>query len=504
MVRTHPSTPDERAQLAVAMLAHRGEYGIITRLSRTSGVSRPTLYAWRSQAECALKQAFTPPCSAPVITPQLSRQVLTVWIAHSSDRDIQSCFRTLTAQGISLTTITTILQEAEQRALQWLATTAPPSVRALALDEIYAKARRGAYLNAVDVHSGAVWASVGPVAVDTDSWTLVLWELQAREVVWDRLTMDGGAAARAASHTVTPDLLIQGDQWHVLHSCAQCQGRLLRWLQDLQQQTTVVVRQAARITAGQKPRCRNPKTEVVVHTADVAAAQRLVDAIGFLTQELRRLLDVVVLDGRGVLSAAQRQQELSSLLSLWAEVVAAAPKPQQAMLRELLSTVTEALPELLTFVAHLDWVQADLRSVLAPERQALLGWAWLRRKTLGWSAGDILAAIPPTWRDAARLLLLAWADAVRVSTAVERWHSILRVHLTVHRTLSPGRLALLAVWHNHRLFTRGIHKGNNPLHLSGMRDAPTDWLVALGYPPADASSITDARPTLAPAIACAA
>jgi len=28
-----------------------------------------------------------------------------------------------------------------------------------------------------------------------------------------------------------------------------------------------------------------------------------------------------------------------------------------------------------------------------------------------------------------------------------------------------------------------MHKGMNPLHLSGMMDAPTDWLVALGYVP---------------------
>jgi hypothetical protein len=45
-------------------------------------------------------------------------------------------------------------------------------------------------------------------------------------------------------------------------------------------------------------------------------------------------------------------------------------------------------------------------------------------------------------------------------------------------------LAWLAVWHNHRVFTRGIHTGMSQLHLSGMTAAPTDWLVALGYPPA--------------------
>jgi len=109
--------------------------------------------------------------------------------------------------------------------------------------------------------------------------------------------------------------------------------------------------------------------------------------------------------------------------------------------------------------------------------------------------------VPEDWRAAGRILLHSWDDAVRVSSAVERWHSILRVHLAVHRTLSPGRLALLVVWHNHRVFRRGSHRGYNPLQLSGIADAPTDWLVALGYPP-DEAEVQPA--TLASAVALAA
>ena len=115
----------------------------------------------------------------------------------------------------------------------------------------------------------------------------------------------------------------------------------------------------------------------------------------------------------------------------------------------------------------------------------------------------MVAAVPEDWRGAGRILLHTWDDAVRVSSAVERWHSILRPHVAVHRTLSTGLLALLAVWHNHRVFTRGINKGKSPLQLSGMTDAPTDWLVALGYPPADAPPMQPAQPE-APALALAA
>jgi len=44
----------------------------------------------------ALCQAFTPPVPTASITPILERQVLTLWIAHSSDRDIQQGFLGLT------------------------------------------------------------------------------------------------------------------------------------------------------------------------------------------------------------------------------------------------------------------------------------------------------------------------------------------------------------------------------------------------------------------------
>src|SRR5947208_16695840 len=99
MGQSHPSTPEMRAQWSAVMLAQRGTYGVVTRLSRESGVSRPTLYAWRSAAEQALVQTFKAPARGPAISAALERQVLSVWIAHSSDRDIQTCFRALTQRG---------------------------------------------------------------------------------------------------------------------------------------------------------------------------------------------------------------------------------------------------------------------------------------------------------------------------------------------------------------------------------------------------------------------
>ena len=112
--------------------------------------------------------------------------------------------------------------------------------------------------------------------------------------------------------------------------------------------------------------------------------------------------------------------------------------------------------------------------MLPPERQARLGWAWQRRRVLGWRRAQIVASVPADWRDAARVLLAAWDEAVRGSSAVEGWQRVLRAHLAVQRTLSPGMLASLAVWHNHRVAPRGPHNGQSPLQRSGMDAEPSD------------------------------
>jgi hypothetical protein len=100
---------------------------------------------------------------------------------------------------VSLGTIVAVIAEAERRALAWMATHAPPTSRALALDEIYGRKRRGAYLNVVDLDSWAVWAAEGPLPVDAETWTLVLWEAQDRGLRWHATVSDGAPAMQQAS-----------------------------------------------------------------------------------------------------------------------------------------------------------------------------------------------------------------------------------------------------------------------------------------------------------------
>src|SRR5207245_10043175 len=128
----------------------------------------------------------------------------------------------------------------------------------------------------------------------------------------------------------------------------------------------------------------------------------------------------------------------------------------------------EALPALLAFTPALDQVHQQGAGLLAPAEVALVAWAWQRQAILGPSREALLAGFPPAWRQPAALLCRAWDRAVRASSVVENWHSLPRPHLAVQRTLSPGLLALLAVYHNHRVAPRGVHQGTSPLPRSGL------------------------------------
>jgi len=484
MGHTHASTPQERAAWIGHLLAHSGEYGVVTALSRRVGVSRQTLYAWVERGRAALEQTFAPPVAA-VADADLERDILTLLVeGHASYRGIRRCLRQVGRRRVSLGTISAVVREAQRRALALVARLAPPRERAVALDEIYGRDRRGAYLTMVDVESGAVWAAEGPLPVDGETWTLVLWLAQERGLRLRRAVSDGGAAMAQGLRVADPRVPLQRDVWHVLHQCGQVQRRLDRRQADLEGRTATVARQAARVAAGQRPRGQHPVTDEEAHAVAVAQATQAADSLRYLSQELRALLEVVVPGHGDVLDSVARHDEAATLLALLAQARDAAPAASQRDLARLHTALERALPGLLTFAAPLDAVQQEARARLGRDGLATLAWAWPRRATLGPRPDDLLALLPQAWQPVAAALFAAWDAAVRASSAVETWHSALRPHLAVHRTLPPGLLALLAVWHNHQVSPRGLHQGQSPLQRSGLPDAPTDWLVALGYPPA--------------------
>src|SRR5213082_1906091 len=126
---------------------------------------------------------------------------------------------------LSVGSIARIVQEAGRRAQQWLSQQQASTPRALALDDQYSSQRGTAYLNVIDVHSGQVWASVPPVAVDGESWTLVWWYLHEQGLLCERSGSSGGRAIQEALSQLQRLDRHQRDAWQVLHMASQVQGR---------------------------------------------------------------------------------------------------------------------------------------------------------------------------------------------------------------------------------------------------------------------------------------
>jgi hypothetical protein len=457
-------------------------------MSSRDRVSRQTLYSWKEKGEEALQGVFTPKEQRAEQGLQVERAVLTLLTeGHASYRGIQVCLESLLGLHVSIGMITNIVQQAGKRAQEWLAHHLPKGMRALALDEQYGSKRGEAYLNIVDVQSGLVVASVPPVAVDGESWTLLLWLIQEQGLEWQTIVCDGGRAIQDGVQKVSPDQVYQRDVWHVLDECRKVQRRLDRQVEQWQKQAKIVERQAARIATGQKPRGVNPKTDVQAHQVLTSRAEYVASALRYLTGELQQLLEVVVLvttPEPSLLSSHQRQEELDAFLALLAELCQEAPAEMRSQIDGLHRHVELALPHLVAFAERLDALQQKACQDIGSQAVHLIGWAWLRRAILGQRSQLLVADFPQEWHESVSALLSAWDQTVRASSCVENWHSIIRPFLAVHRSLSAGMLALLALWHNHRVAPRGSHVGQSPMQRSGLQKQPTDWLVPLGYPPA--------------------
>jgi hypothetical protein len=481
----HGSTAQQRSEWISQLLAPQPAHGLVSQLSRSHQISRQTLYRWKEKGAQALQAALEPSHVPASCTMQVQEQVLTLLIeAHASYRDIQACLWKLCGKHISLGSIARIVQEAGRRAQGWLSQQQASTPRAWALDEQYSSQRGKAYLNVIDVHSGQVWATLPPVAVDGESWTLVWWYLQEQGLLCERSVSDGGRAIQdALSHLQRLDRH-QRDVWHVLHAASQVQGRFDRALHQLQDRLPIIQRQAERVAQGKKARGRTPQANVAEHEHRIARAKYVTEALRYLSQELHTLLDVVVLGPdrqAGVLSSRDRQQELEALLALLEELREQALPSLHKEIQSLAKQLRLALPHLLLFAADLDEPQQQAYERLGPHAVHLMAWAWQRRALLGPSTKDLVEGFDPAWREEAQALLRAWERTVRASSAVENWHSIVRPHLAVHRTLSAGMLALLAVWQNHHQAPRGFHEGLSPLQRTGTLQPETDWLLALGY-----------------------
>jgi hypothetical protein len=121
-------------------------------------------------------------------------------------------------------------------------------------------------------------------------------------------------------------------------------------------------------------------------------------------------------------------------------------------------------------------------SVVETVRDALVHLWWLRRQrprkpseTAG-GGYHLLALVQqvfcqkldPNWRQSYRQVAAVLSQTVRASSAVECMNSVLRMHQSRHRTLTPGMLDLKRLYWNCRVFRGGKRKGSCPYEHLGL------------------------------------
>src|SRR5947209_5204433 len=105
MVQRHCSTASQRAEWVSGLVAQRGNYGVVSGLSQSSGVSRQTLYSWKTKGQAALEQALKPVRNKgeDESNMQLERAILTLLVeGHASYRGIQCCLEMLLGVHVSV------------------------------------------------------------------------------------------------------------------------------------------------------------------------------------------------------------------------------------------------------------------------------------------------------------------------------------------------------------------------------------------------------------------
>ena len=150
-------------------------------------------------------------------------------------------------------------------------------------------------------------------------------------------------------------------------------------------------------------------------------------------------------------------------------------------------------PESFTF---LDRMHVALALIPVPQglRDALVRLWWLRRQRPRESvegsvsgAGhvahliqqEICQKLDPNWREWYRRVAAVLRGTVRASSAVECMNSVLRMHQSRHRTLTPGMLDLKRLYWNCRAFRGGKRKGKCPYELLGLKLPTYDFWTLL-------------------------
>jgi len=469
-----------RMALGLQMLDPMRTWGEVSQLARQYGVSRKFLYELCAQARHALQSALAPkqagrkpqPAQLVIDRSFLHRAMIVLATAlPGTVRGIQLVLELLFERHCANGLISETLQAYGEAARQYNAQLTIPLPVLGEVDEIFQGQRP--CLTVVDGRSFLVLHLSAEHRRDATTWGLTLLDLAERGVQFYDIASDGALGIQAGVRDAELAVPLRCDLFHLIRKgyqiTRQLEAKAYRAIETAERARSVEQQaQEPKPRRGRPKSCRVPYAEA--QRQENQAIERY-DTWCWLFGEMRQALEPFNAQG-DLTSSSEARQTL--------ETVA-------ALLKSLgVSKVSsfarwQILGHLEDLVAPLVWLEQTLspyRANLDPSMEACIVWAWRHRHALHIDVED-LVDVPP---DVARAFWATLELFHRASSLAESLHSWLRPHLCAHRGMPDWLLPLLQLFWNHHVFQRGKRKGQSPLQLAGVEQAPSwaevlHWLV---------------------------
>lgn len=502
---------EQRAQIGIAAVLHKGDYGFVTGLARDLGTSRKFIYTLAERVRTAVAEVLAPrqpgplPRSYTILVDQrrLDRAIVTLGLmGHASQRAISDCLGEIYGITPSLGYVNGVLKQAAQAAAKFNDSLALPLKQAqVAADELFAQDK--AHLAVVDHCSLLILTLRQAEQCDAAAWDEALADLQGRGVDIDRLASDGGKAL-AKALAQRPEVEHHLDLWHALRHI----GRAERTLE-----------QTAYAAIGKEWELEK-KAEVMAasHPMGGYVWRRYEEACREAQQRISEYDDLRVLGlwAREALEAVDpvsgRIRRGEECLEQLRVVIGLMRTLKVTVASKLADYLEKAGPALLGYVDRLGERIGLLAEELGEEGVRRLCREWrlgrevgkARRceklgRQLAYEQAHLLAVLHwGTDYQAGRATVVSAIEGVmRGSSLAECVNSWLRPYADLMRGLQERFLPLFVLYRNGHVFARGKRAGHSPFELAGIKTPPGDWLDWLGLGEQSPSVSEDALPAAA-------
>lgn len=495
---------EQRAQIGIAAVLHKGRYGLVTGLAQGLGTSRKFIYTLAEQVRTAVVEAMAPrqpgpvPASHAILVDQrrLDRAIVCLGlVAHASQRAISDCLGEIYNIVPSLGYVNGVLQQAAEGAVRFN-DSLPLTIKEcqVAADELFAQDK--AHLVAVDYRSLLILALRQSERCDASAWQEVLADLLGRGVDLKRLASDGGKAL-ATAMAQRPEVEHHLDLWHALRHIGRAERALeqaayaaIRKEWEMEKKATVMDGthpMGGYVWQRYEDACREAERRVGQYDE--------LRTLGLWAREALEAVDPV--SGR-IHSREGCLEELRAATALMRTLKVTAAS-------ELADYLEEAGPSLLGYAERLTQRMGVLAEELDREGMRRLCREWRLEREVGkarscekverqmaYAQAHLLAVLH--WGkdyQAARAKVVAVLEGVmRGSSLAECVNSWLRPYADLMKGFNKRFLPLFLLYRNSHVFARGKRAGHSPMQLAGIRTPDGDWLdwLGLGHQPPSASA----------------